>query len=156
MNLKPDPPTPTDPRATAAGQTGTNVATAVANALMGNVNQYTPQGSLTFSQGDPYTWTDPFTGSTYTIPTFSATQVYSPQQQAIFDQQQAANFNIAGMANQQSAMLGAHLAGSFDPTAGAPFRPDVTMLWGDPARYNFADAGKPQSSVNLQTEFGDA
>ena len=46
---KPDPPTPPNPYATAAAQTGTNVATGVANAYLNNVNQVTPQGNLTYS-----------------------------------------------------------------------------------------------------------
>lgn len=43
----PDPP---DPKETAAAATGTNIATAQANAALGNVNQVTPYGSLTYSQ----------------------------------------------------------------------------------------------------------
>ena len=39
---KPDPPTPPNPIATAAAQTGTNVSTGVANAFLNNVNQNTP------------------------------------------------------------------------------------------------------------------
>ncbi len=35
---------------TAAASTPTNVGTAVANAYLGNVNQVTPDGSLTYSQ----------------------------------------------------------------------------------------------------------
>ena len=45
---KPDAPQPTDPKETSAAQTGTNVSTAIANAMMGNVNQITPNGSLTY------------------------------------------------------------------------------------------------------------
>ena len=82
----PDPPNPT---ATAAAQTGTNVATAVANANLGNVNQVTPQGNLTYNQTDTFTWNDPSTGQTYSIPKFTATQTMSPTGQATFDQSQA-------------------------------------------------------------------
>lgn len=39
-----------DPKETAAAQTGTNVSTAIANATLGNVNQKTPWGSLTYNQ----------------------------------------------------------------------------------------------------------
>ena len=69
-----DSPDPPNPVATAAAQTGTNVATAVANANLGNVNQVTPQGNLTYSNTGNYQWTDPTTGQTYTIPQFTATQ----------------------------------------------------------------------------------
>jgi hypothetical protein len=43
-------PTPPDPRETAGAQTATNVATAIANSSLSNVNQVTPYGSLTFEQ----------------------------------------------------------------------------------------------------------
>lgn len=48
---KPKAPTPPDPKETAAAQTGTNVSTALANTFLGNVNQVTPYGSLTYSYG---------------------------------------------------------------------------------------------------------
>ncbi len=47
---KPKAPEPPDPKTTAAAQTGTNVSTAIANAQLGNVNQVTPYGSLTYKQ----------------------------------------------------------------------------------------------------------
>lgn len=48
--LKPDsPPPPPDPRETSAAQTGTNIGTAIANSMMGMVDQYTPYGNRTFS-----------------------------------------------------------------------------------------------------------
>nr|DAF83379.1 MAG TPA: Neck appendage protein [Caudoviricetes sp.]DAK00511.1 MAG TPA: Neck appendage protein [Caudoviricetes sp.] len=47
---KPKAPTPPDPKETAAAQTGTNLATAQANAVLGNVNQITPYGNLTYNQ----------------------------------------------------------------------------------------------------------
>ena len=60
-----DSPDPPDPIATAGAQTGTNVSTAVANANLGNVNQVTPQGNLTYNQTDTFSWVDPTTGHTY-------------------------------------------------------------------------------------------
>lgn len=50
MGLYASAPTSPDPKETAAAQTSTNVATAVANSWLGNVNQITPDGSLTYSQ----------------------------------------------------------------------------------------------------------
>lgn len=43
-------PEPPDPYQTAQAQTGTNISTATANAALGNVNQITPYGSLTYKQ----------------------------------------------------------------------------------------------------------
>ena len=77
---------------------------------MQNTNQNTPDGSLRYDVTGNYGWTDPSTGSTYNIPTFTATQMLSPQQKAIQDQSTAAKFNLAGMANAQSGRLSQHLA----------------------------------------------
>jgi hypothetical protein len=73
---KPDAPTPPNPYQTAAAQTGTNVATGVANAFLNNVNQRTPQGSTSYDVTGSYSWNDPSTGQTYNIPRFTSTQTY--------------------------------------------------------------------------------
>lgn len=49
----PDIPEPPSPTETSAAQTGTNVATAIANTALGAVDQFTPDGSLTYSFGSP-------------------------------------------------------------------------------------------------------
>lgn len=81
------------------------MATAIANTQMGNVNQYGPTGSLEYSQSGSTSFTDPYTGATYNIPTFSARTTLTPQQQAIFDQQQATELNMASTANEQMGFL---------------------------------------------------
>ena len=60
----PEAPTPPNPMATAAAQTGTNVSTAIANSYLGNVNQNTPQGSLRNEVTGNFSYTDPTTGQT--------------------------------------------------------------------------------------------
>jgi len=112
---KPDPPAPPDPVATARASTGTNVSTAIANAYLNNVNQVTPQGSLNYNTTGNYSWTDPTTQQTYQIPTFTATQTLSPQQQAIQGQQEATQYNLAGMANAQSGRIASHLSSPMGP-----------------------------------------
>ena len=92
---KPDPPQPPNPFATAAAQTGTNVSTAVANAYLSNYNQNTPEGSLTWNESGSHQWTDPSTGQTYTIPTFTSTQSLNPTGQAIKDQSDATKLQLA-------------------------------------------------------------
>lgn len=170
----PSPPTPPDPQATASAQTGTNLATAQANAAMNNINQVTPYGNLTYAQSgqnfisdpngqqyytdgqghyqtsmpgggavtpgtpgtaghyetrhtgaggrggyDEQVWvpgTAATAGSTgvpsgwsstkgYYVPTYTATQTLSPEQQKILDQTQAAQLNLGTLANQQSAKM---------------------------------------------------
>ena len=104
---KPDPPNPAQ---TAGAQTSTNVNTALANATLGNVNQVTPQGSLNYSISGYSPFTDPTTGTSYNIPQYTATQTLSPAQQAIFDQQQQTQYNIAGIGNEASTRLGGQLS----------------------------------------------
>jgi hypothetical protein len=70
----PDAPTPPNPFATAAAQTGTNVSTALANSYLGNVNQVTPQGTLTNNVTGNYNFTDPASGANYNIPRWTSTQ----------------------------------------------------------------------------------
>lgn len=106
-------PKPPSSKATAAASTSTNVGTAIANAHLGNVNQVTPDGSLNYSQTGTHSWRDPYTGKTYDIPQFTATQTLSPQQQAIKSQTDAAQLNIGELANQQSGFLRDHMAQPF-------------------------------------------
>ncbi|RWO34735.1 MAG: tail fiber domain-containing protein [Mesorhizobium sp.] len=107
-------PKPPDPRETSAASTATNVGTAIANANLGNVNQVTPDGNLTYSQSGTYTWKDPYTGKSYDIPKYTATQTLSQQQQAIKNQTDAAELNLGTLANNQSAFLGDYMSKPFD------------------------------------------
>lgn len=106
-------PKPPDPKETASASTGTNVGTAIANAFLGNVNQVTPDGSLTYDKTGSYSWKDPYTGKSYDIPTFTATQTLSPEQQAIQDQVNGAKGNLAGLANTLSGNAEARLQDPF-------------------------------------------
>ena len=81
---KPSAPKPPDPKETAQASIGTNVGTAIANTMMGNVNQVGPGGSLSYDQTGSHSWTDPYTGQTYDIPTFTATTNMSPEMQEIY------------------------------------------------------------------------
>jgi hypothetical protein len=144
---KPDAPTPPNPTDTARAATGTNVSTAVANAFLGNINQDTPNGSLRYNQTNTYSWTDPTTGSTYNIPQFTATQTLSPQGQAIQSQTQAAQYNLAGMANAQSGKIAGLLSNSMD-LSGAPSAGDASSIGSLPAAATSYDPGGPiQSSI---------
>lgn len=107
-------PAPPDPKETASASTGTNVGTAVANAMLGNVNQVTPDGSLTYDQTGSHKWTDPYTKKSYTIPTFTATQTLSPEQQAIADSANQAKGNLAGLASTLSGNAQAGMENPFE------------------------------------------
>lgn len=112
-------PAPPDPYEVGAAQTGTNVATAVANANLGNVNQITPDGSLTYTQSGTSTFTDPTTGQTYEIPQYTATQALSEGGQAVYDQNQRADLNMATLAADQSGFLNEYMAEPFSYNPGA-------------------------------------
>lgn len=108
----PSAPAPPDPAATAAAQTGTNIGTAIANTAMGQVNQVTPDGSLTYDQTGTYTWTDPQSGDVYDLPQYTATTALSEQNQAIQDENQAAQLSLAKTASERSEFLEDYLPGS--------------------------------------------
>jgi hypothetical protein len=148
---KPDAPTPPNPYQTAAAQTGTNVSTGVANAFLNNVNQNTPDGSLRYDVTGNYDWTDPSTGSKYSIPTFTSTQSLSPQAQAIRSQTDAAKMNLAGLANSQSASISNLLNTAFTPGTNAPGAGNAAGIMGVPAAATSYDPGG-----QIQMGLGDA
>lgn len=111
---KAKPPKSPDPKETAAAQTGTNVATALANAQLGNVNQYGPDGSVTYSTSGYQTIKDPTSGATYNIPQYNQYTTLSGAQQAIKDQTDAASLNLGKIANNQSAFLNSYLGKPVD------------------------------------------
>jgi len=100
-----DTPTPPNPQATAAAQTGTNVATGVANAYLNNVNQVTPGGNLTFDVTGTHDWTDPSTGQNYSIPSFTATQSLPDLVQRTVGETQAAKWNLSQLGTIESQQL---------------------------------------------------
>jgi len=57
--------------------------------------------------------TDPFTGQTYEVPTFSVETTLSPQQQAIADQQNQASLNLSTLGSNLSGQLGGQLTQNF-------------------------------------------
>ena len=69
---------------------------------MGMVNQQGPDGSLTYSQSGSHSWRDPSTGQYYTVPQYTATTTLSPEAQAIRDQTNQADLNLATLASNQS------------------------------------------------------
>lgn len=136
------PPAPPNPVDTARASTSTNVATSIANAFLNNTNQITPEGELRYDVTSQYDWHDPYTGLNVSIPNFTASQIRSPQSQAIEDQNMAAKFNLAGMANAQSAKLSQHLASNID-LGSAPGAGDPSKIAGvGQAATTFGDAGQ--------------
>jgi hypothetical protein len=114
---KPDAPTPPNPYATAAAQTGTNVSTGVANAFLNNVNQNTPQGSLSYDVTGTYDWTDPSTGQSYSIPRFTSKQSLNPTQQALQNTSDATKQALGDIGLSQTQKIGGMLGTPFSPSS---------------------------------------
>lgn len=162
---KPKAPAPPDPIKVGEAQTGTNIGTAIANSQMGMINQVTPDGRLTYSQSGATTYTDPSTGRTYQIPQFTATTELSPEAQAIRDQTNRADLNLATLGADQSARAGELLSRPMD-LAGAPAAADrsgwqPTQFGAGPnlPQYSQSGTGLPQfqdmgSSAGLSTSYG--
>lgn len=112
--FKPSTPTPPDPMATSAAQTGTNVATAIANQHLGEVNQVGPDGSITYSQNGTTKFTDPYTGQSYDLPNKTQTTTLSPSGQIIHDEGNKTGINLAKLATSQSSSLAQLLSKPFD------------------------------------------
>jgi hypothetical protein len=144
---KPKAPEPPDPQETAAAQTGTNIGTAVANSYLGNVNQQTPYGSLTYQQTGSNKWTDPNSGDVYDLPTWTAVQTLSPQQQAIQTQNDKANLNLATLAATQS--------GKLNNLLGTPFNLNGAPAAGDPSKLTLPQYQQFGSGPQLQTSVGN-
>lgn len=101
-----------DPMATAQAQAGLNQSTAISQQLLNQTNQVNPWGSVSYNQTGSNSFTDS-TGKTTTLPQFTQTTSYTPQQQAIFDKTQAAQTNLAGLAQDQSAKMATYLNDPF-------------------------------------------
>lgn len=139
-------PSAPSPTATAAGQTATNIGTAVANQTLGFVNQNTPYGSLTYEQTGSRQWTDPMSGRTYDLPQYTANQTYTPEGQRILDSTIQSQQNMADLARDQSGRLGGLLSQPMD-------------MQGLPSLRSQVSGGTQQmvgAGPNLQTQFGAA
>lgn len=102
-----------DPMQTAQAQSGLNRDTAISQNLINATNQVNPWGSVNYQQTGSTSYTDS-TGKVVTMPQLTQTTTLSPAQQAIFDKSQAAQGNIAGIAQEQSAKLQDYLNEPFE------------------------------------------
>lgn len=106
-------PDPTPPRETSAAQTGSSVSTSIANAFLQNMDETTADGTKTFDQTGSYSFKDPYTGQSYTVPRFSVTQTLSDAQQGIKDQNDRASLNLSTLGANLSGTLGDQLTDNF-------------------------------------------
>ena len=104
-----------DPYQTAQAQSQFNQNTAVTQQLLNMTDQVNPWGSTAYSQNGSSSFVGA-DGKSYTVPRFTQTTTLSPEQQAIFDQTQAAELNLGKLANEQSAKLQGYLNTPFEFT----------------------------------------
>lgn len=147
-----------DPQETASAQTGTNIGTAIANSYLGNINQKTPDGSLTYKQTGTQKWTDPLSGKVYNIPTTTAVQQLSLEQQKLKNKNDVTQSNLADTAMQQSKRLGGLLNKPFT-LDGLPAAGDASALQ-TPTYTQFANGPELQTSIGdagqVKTQIDDA
>lgn len=94
-----------DPAKTAAAQGQWNSFTAQQQQAMNMTNQNSPWGSLSYNQTGTQTIIDP-NGKPVEVPRYTANTTLSPQQQAIYNQTQKTDLNLANIATQQSGKIG--------------------------------------------------
>lgn len=102
-----------DPVATAQAQSGMNRDTAITQYQLNAGTQVNPWGTVSTEQTGTTGFMDS-QGRWVETPQFTQTTTLSPSQQAIFDQSQAAEGNMAGIANEQSAFLRDYLSQPFE------------------------------------------
>lgn len=111
-------PEPPDPMETAQAQSGMNRDTALTQAMLNMTNQVTPYGNLTYKQTGTSKFKDS-QGNWVSTPTYTATTTLTPQQQAILDQTQGAQLNLATLGKDRSAFLQDYLKQDFNVDAAA-------------------------------------
>ncbi|QNQ62518.1 tail fiber domain-containing protein [Brucella sp. 6810] len=94
-----------DPKETATAQAAANRSTAITQQNLNMVNQNNPWGSVSYDQTGSRKHFDEMSGKWVETPTFTQTTTLTPEQQAIFNQTQKAQGNLAGIAEDQSAKI---------------------------------------------------
>jgi len=132
----PSQPAAPDPAATAAAQTATNKETAIANAQLGQVNQYGPYGSLEYTQRGT---------SAEGIPQYSMTTTLSPQQQQLLDMSQQGDLG--------TARLGLDQLGRISESVSTPFSFDGLPSYGEADQNAAAIRGEEAILGRLNPQF---
>ena len=145
----PSAPAAPDPVATAQAQTASNKETAIANANLNRINQYTPQGSLEFN----------VTGTNADgTPKYESRQTYSPGEQSLYDQQLAISNQLNQTAGQQIGRVNDALGQGVDTSGFAPLQTSVNAggIQGDIGYTGPGQKGTFGGYGDVQTSFGDA
>jgi hypothetical protein len=117
-------PKPVDPYKQADAQNQQNAYSAFYNSVSANANTNNPYGSTTSTVSGyiPYTTYDAKgRPKTTQVPQFTQNTTLSPQQQALFDQENQIKLGMGGLANQQ--------IGQLKSTLGTPFNTEGLADW---------------------------
>lgn len=132
-----------DPATTAAAQAGMNRDTAITQGQLNMIDQTGPWGSVSYNQTGENSFIDS-QGNVVTTPKYTQTTNLSPSQQAIFDQTQQAEQNLARTAAEQSSFLSEYLKGGIDFSG----LPGLQSSFGPGFNTNF------NGNLGLQTNLG--
>lgn len=102
-----------DPWETAQAQAQWNNTTAQTQQALNMVDQFNPWGSSVYDQTGTQTIIGA-DGRPIRVPKYTQTTTLSPEQQAIFEQGQQAQSNLAGLAVDQSAAMREYLSNPFE------------------------------------------
>ena len=138
-----------DPYDTAQAQAGMNRDTAITQGQMNMIDTVNPWGSTIYDQTGENTFTDS-QGNVVTTPKYTQTTNLSPSQQAIFDRTQAAEQNLAQIAQDQSGFLSDYLKGGIDLSG----LPGLQSSFGPGYNTNFNGDLGLQTDAGLQTSVG--
>lgn len=111
-------PDPTPPKETSAAATGTNVATAIANAFLNNPTIVGPDGITRTRQTGTYTIYDPYTKLSLDVPKLTTRTKLSEMGQKIYDQTQGTKLGLATLANDQARFLNDYMSKPFSYNPG--------------------------------------
>ena len=106
-------PKPPDPWETAQAQSQWNNTTAQTQQALNMVDQVNPWGTSSYTQNGTQTIIGA-DGKPINVPKYTQTTTLSPEQQAIFEQTQVAQGNLAGLASDQSAAMRDYLSKPFE------------------------------------------
>lgn len=137
---KPSAPTPPDPVATAAAQTGTNISTAIANNAMGMVNQQGPWGTQTNEIRGWQDVYDPTTEQSYRVPQYVTKTTLNQKDQQALSNTRDAKVDLSKTAADQAGFLKNYLGHKVQ----APGTDSVRSLPGSAPQY-----AQMQGNANL-------
>jgi hypothetical protein len=135
---KPKAPAVPDAAATAAAQGKMNIDTAIANANLNRIDQYTPEGSLTFQQ----IGTNP-DGT----PKYSSTQTYSPDQQKLYQNELDVSNALSGISKQGIQRVSDTMATPFNYDNLNPLQTGIKGA-GEGIQTGYDPAGQQQTSFD--------